>query len=902
MKLHRIFAILLCLAALAFAGAQAEQEPGIYAGEEHYTFIRDKEGNICLDFSDIEVTAADEKAEVICCIYGEDPDAPVFGPEAIEVSEDGKIGTVAAGQLQPGCEYRMTLQLADDDENIADVTVEVTDFVVYEISEEEKDRIAVYYVEANRYEILLYSDASSYDWNFFYADGFDEPTKRGFAETIDGIDDIDNNKTINYKGSTFNTNLGFKELVSVFKSGDDYQVVFQVRVFDNEADFEAAKAEYVVEEPEDSDSYTDMNVGNDDNISAEKEDSKFTDENDPDDTTEPSDDPADEPSAEPTEEPTDEPTEEPTAEPTRKPTIEPTVEPTEETTPEPKTVITIETIEYISDEVEEVLDSDELKPDDDMYSAEVYAGGSYRLSGTYTEEPQLDTSFGEPEMEDGRWSIKIMNIQEDMDHIDVYDADDSENKVTCNFDFLVDEAEIELEPVHEGDTAITGITDAGADVRLYIYESIDPEFIMADDESIDPEFRMADDNGSFAFEELEVSEKDTYRINVMNKYGSQLDVFVEVLPYEGDDVEIVLSSSCNRDDSEGIYSEADIQSLEIAAEAEKEAEIELLIRRVGEEEWTALGTLAAKWSNLQGKNKGSLSISDDMADAKDGEYEIVAQYLKFSYNDYVSEPLVIVIDNTAPGMPVVEPVKDDAEYFFCEVEEDCTIIVSVNDEQAGEFVAVAGENSIAASSIGGIEYGDVITITAVDKAGNKSESCAVEVTASDIIGNVEMNVSPDKPDESDAIVISGIFGTVDADATAVAEIWNANSMLAEIELDVRMVEDAGDDGYFDHVMEFTHVIEDTGWFGVNKPVDIRVRISADGEEETAEKKITIAADYSLLLLPALSFAVIAIGLITAIIAFAKVTQRISNLKKAALDSENDSNLTIRRRGYSRAAK
>lgn len=948
MKLHRIFALLLCLAALAFAGAQAEPKPGIYVGEEPYTFIRDKAGNIDLEASDIYVVADDaEKAEIVCSIYQEGSDVPVFGPEAVAVSEEGKIGRIPTGRLSAECEYRIEMQFAEEPDSLVKAEFAVSEFVIYKISEKESENLAVFSVDKNRYDIVMHTDASDYMWNFSVAEGFDGQVEIELAENFEEI----NRKNCNdFDGKAIKSNMSALgddgEKVVIFYSGDNYKVVYLVRAFDNEADFEAAIAEYPEKKVLSDDADMDIKADNTKTPEAENTSKpentaevKATQNPDADTTKAPANDPTTEPTAVPTPVPATEPTAVPTAESAAKPTaaptaestakataeataeatakataeatIEPTAEPSEKPTDKPsakptekpdekqtpaptqevKTKISAKKIEHISDKEEAVLKTIYLKSEDGIYNAEVYAGASYRISGTYTRGAELEASYGILEMDEGLWSVTITNISKDMEILQISDCADEDNMIECRFEFIADEAEVSIDPVHEGDDVITGITDPNSYVRLYIGEDPSPEAINSDDD------------GKFEFSGIEVSAKEEYRLHVTNMYSNECEQQIKVLPYDGDDdITITLSSSCGRDDSDGEYSDDDIADLKIHAVTAKEAEIALYISRKGEKQRELLGSISTDTSWLSASVEGSLPIGDYMEDAEDGAYEITAEYVQFSYNDYASQPLVIVKDNTAPDAPVIESVKDDAVYLNFSVAEKCTVTVYVDGEFAGEFEAKAGSNNIGVSDIGTIEYGTEITVTARDNAGNVSGECIVKVSASDRIGDVVLNVMPEEPDESDTLVITGRFGTVDENVTVKAVLSTSGKVLAEIEIPVHKAENAGAEGDYNGVMEYRHEINDLSWLGIDRDIDVKVTISVDGEDESVEKSFKVAADYSLLVLPLVSFVMIAAGLAAAIIAFVKVTQRIANLKKAALDSENDSNLTIRRRGYDRAVK
>ena len=92
-------------------------------------------------------------------------------------------------------------------------------------------------------------------------------------------------------------------------------------------------------------------------------------------------------------------------------------------------------------------------------------------------------------------------------------------------------------------------------------------------------------------------------------------------------------------------------------------------------------------------------------------------------------------------------------------------------------------------------------------------------------------------------------------------------------------------------------------YPVDTDIAVEIYVTAGEKEELLTTgKIRLEKDGMQLALKLMLFIIVFIGFAAATVAFAKVNSRLANLKKAALDAGNDSNLTIRRRGFDRAAK
>ncbi len=315
---------------------------------------------------------------------------------------------------------------------------------------------------------------------------------------------------------------------------------------------------------------------------------------------------------------------------------------------------------------------------------------------------------------DGNWccSIPVSALNASDENVfSVYYEDRADEAMNC-FIYVDAECALSVENVYESDEVICGTADPGATVTLY---SDEEEICTA----------AADENGVFVLE-FGISAKDNdagYVVAATDEGGNCAEAAIEII-----DTDIAVSAP--------LYSTTGTVSVNITAIPGSSVQI-----------------------YIDGKPSGHLVDVDEHGFAEcvidgidDGvEYSITAAYTgEFEELTYTADSVSVISDSTVPVLISGTDYLDTAsEWIDINVSEECVLYIS---EKTTNFVydvqCEAGDKRIAFAELPRemkLEEGMEFYITAVDTAGNESETISLRVI----------------PDEDEALFIDGMYsGTI----------------------------------------------------------------------------------------------------------------------------------------------
>lgn len=894
MKLYRIIAAFVCLMFLASAGAWADGTSDITAEDKDYTFIYNRHGKIVMNDDGI-VFSNDAK------ISGRvtDDEGAVVAEDFVFEKYGDELYTFPSEGIEYDKMYKLAMQSEGNEDNIVEVNFIAVEAVEFDAEKSEEANkgcdIEQFSDGDNSYAVVVYTEEDSFVWHFI---ANVEDVRCSITDSDNSSFDSAKWQNVKFEKSEIPTKeLDFGkdgERTIVFNCGDDYEVVYRIIVCGNSDKFAEICGGFI-------------------NETSDQAAQELTDESAEGTTVKPTDEPEEETTEEPTEAPTEKPTEkptgEPTEEPTEAPTEAPTAEPTAEPTPKPG-IITLYGVESADeDEIEFELDTNEYGEK----TVTVYEGLQYKLSGTCSEGVDIAARSGPAplrvEQTGTEWTIVFSTTDYSEQKIRILDENDTAEEVALVITFMkaTPKPQLQMNPmateepedtdcedivcndVYEGDKSISGTTEKGAEVMLYC--GSEAQYVSADEE------------GRFEFFDLLIKKDEAYFMQATDAAGNKTIINkIEVKEYAGSDEEIEIALNFGH----GVETELNINGTDgitIDISMRVPCDVQLYAAYNDNEAKQVRDVIKAEEcsDNEDGiAAHASEEISaEKLSELEDGTYKIFAKY-DGMFADYESEALVLVIDSAAPEKPVfsADEIADDAELIYYVVAEDCTTELLIDGEKADVREAVTGENTFY--ELPELKAGMKLSIAAIDKAGNRSVSEEKIIIPSKYVGAYSIDI-PGTSDAFEPVVISGSFLTLDANAKAEVVICYGEGRMAAVMGEQIIADSQNDD--FDYSISFSTLPIDMSAYPVDTDITVEIIVTADNKRELlATGNLRLAKDSMQLMLKIMLFAIVLIGFIAAVVAFVKVNGRLSIMRKATLDAGNDSNLTIRRRGYDRAVK